>query len=385
MLSVIVPIYNVEKYLARCINSIIHQKYKNIEILLIDDGSMDQSCQICDDFAEKDNRIIVVHQSNKGLVCARKAGLMKAKGEYITFVDGDDWIEPDMYLELIDILEKSKADIVDSGFFYNVNDNLVLEKRLRKNVYQLDDKNRHNIFLTLIGLNDSNRIVPNIWSKIFRANIIKESYENVPDSMQYGEDVISFLYCILKSQKLIQTGDIFYHYNYRQDSLSHFKSLSFVKRELKLWEYCGDIILKNDDRMTQNKIDTLLFHKLYDAFSVLMNQEFDVIQYYSFPYIKKLFYKKIVIYGAGRVGKDYLTQISKYEKCQIVGWIDSKYKDYNFKYRDVQGIEDLEKITYDIILIAVEKKTIADEIKCFLLRNEVPEIKILWSKPDVAF
>lgn len=384
MLSVIVPIYNVDKYLARCVYSIIHQKYRNIEIILIDDGSIDQSYRICDDFAEKDNRIVVIHQSNKGLVCARKTGLMMARGEYITFVDGDDWIESDMYLKLIDILEKTNADIVDSGFFYNAN-NLLLEKRLGRNVYQLDVENRHDIFMTLMGLNDSNRIIPNIWSKIFRSNIIKESYKNVPDSMQYGEDVISFLYCIMKSQKMIQTDDIFYHYNYRQNSLSHFKSLSFVKRELELWEYCGNIILECDGMMTQNEVDRLLFYKLYDAFGVLMNQEFDAIQYYSFPCVNKLFNKKIVIYGAGRVGKDYLTQISKYEKCQIVGWIDRKYRDYNFKYRDVQGIEDLEKITYDIILIAVEKEVVAAEIKCALLKSGVPEIKILWNKPDAAF
>ena len=96
-ISVIVPIYNVEDYLEHCIDSICAQTYRNLEIILVDDGSMDHSGQICDRYAALDTRITVIHQENKGVVAARKAGLQHAQGEYTGFVDGDDYLDPDMY------------------------------------------------------------------------------------------------------------------------------------------------------------------------------------------------------------------------------------------------------------------------------------------------
>lgn len=97
MISIIVPVYNVEKYLERCIESIVNQTYKDIEIILVDDGSPDNCSVICDRYAEKDNRIKVIHKQNGGLINARKSGLEIAQGDYIGFVDSDDWIEPEMY------------------------------------------------------------------------------------------------------------------------------------------------------------------------------------------------------------------------------------------------------------------------------------------------
>ena len=102
LISVIVPVYNVESYLEKCIDSIIHQTYKNLEIILVDDGSTDNSGKICDVYKEKDSRIKVIHKQNRGLSSARNCGLEIAKGEYIGFVDGDDYIAEDMYALLKD-------------------------------------------------------------------------------------------------------------------------------------------------------------------------------------------------------------------------------------------------------------------------------------------
>ena len=97
MISVIVPIYNVEAYLPQCIESILHQTYTDLEIILIDDGSKDGCAGICEEYRQRDSRIVVIHKENGGLVSARKAGLKAAAGAYIAYVDGDDWIEPNMY------------------------------------------------------------------------------------------------------------------------------------------------------------------------------------------------------------------------------------------------------------------------------------------------
>ena len=119
LISVIVPIYKVEQYLNRCVQSIVDQTYKNLEIILVDDGSPDNSPEMCDAWAEKDDRVQVVHKKNGGVSSARNAGLDAANGAYIGFVDGDDYIEPDMYAQLLQAIQKDSSDMAVCGYYYN--------------------------------------------------------------------------------------------------------------------------------------------------------------------------------------------------------------------------------------------------------------------------
>ena len=118
MISIVVPIYNVEKYLPKCIESLMSQTYRDIEIILVDDGSNDRCNEICDQYASLDNRIAVVHKKNGGVSTARNAGLQKANGTYIGFVDPDDWVSPDMFQELVEAIETSNAGIAICGYNY---------------------------------------------------------------------------------------------------------------------------------------------------------------------------------------------------------------------------------------------------------------------------
>lgn len=115
LLSVIVPVYKVEPYLHRCVDSIRNQTYKNLQIILVDDGSPDNCGKICDEYAELEARIIVVHQKNRGLSGARNTGLRYAKGDYVAFVDSDDWIDSSMYETLVDMIEKNDLDMARCG------------------------------------------------------------------------------------------------------------------------------------------------------------------------------------------------------------------------------------------------------------------------------
>ena len=126
LISIIVPIYNVEKYLNKCIESIVNQTYENIEIILIDDGSNDNSGIICDEYAKKDNRIIVVHKENGGVSSARNKGLKIAKGEWISFVDADDWIEQTFCQTLLNKVTQEQADIALCGY------NRITDNRIEK-------------------------------------------------------------------------------------------------------------------------------------------------------------------------------------------------------------------------------------------------------------
>lgn len=380
MLSVIVSVYNEEKYLPKCLESIMNQKYQHLEILLIDDGSTDRSGQICDRYSEKDSRIKVLHKENEGLVRSRKTGLSVAKGDYIAFVDGDDWIDTDMYSEMMEIITESKADFVSSGFIHEYKGRAVVQD-VEEKEYYLDECVRHRIYMSIIGRDDFIKIYPSIWSKIFKADVIRNAYHKVPDELQQGEDVINLIQCILLSSKIIQTKREFYHYNYRDGSISNERKISYIRKASELWNYCGNIILKNDRLMKQEDVDFFLSQKLYQTFTDLRNHECDLIQYYTFPCIEKIFNKKTVLYGAGMVGKDYLTQISKYEKCEIVSWIDKEYKTIHCVYRQVMGIEALSNIKYDVVLIAVLNEKTAEEIKKLLTENGIPGNKIMWYKP----
>ena len=115
-ISVIVPVYRVEEFLDKCIKSIVNQTYHNLQIILVDDGSPDFCGEICENWAKVDDRIIVIHKENGGLSDARNAGLAIATGDYIAFVDSDDWIEPRMYEVMLSIIKKERADIVACGF-----------------------------------------------------------------------------------------------------------------------------------------------------------------------------------------------------------------------------------------------------------------------------
>ena len=119
LISVIIPVYNIEAYIADCVESIMNQTYQNLQIILVDDGSDDGSGAICNQYADLDQRIEVIHQPNKGLVSARKNGLKRAKGDYIGFVDGDDYIETEMYERLLEEMQKSNADFIHSGLIKN--------------------------------------------------------------------------------------------------------------------------------------------------------------------------------------------------------------------------------------------------------------------------
>ena len=112
-ISIIVPIYNVEKYLSKCVDSILNQQYYDLEVILVDDGSTDHSGEIAESYKEKDERVIVIHKNNGGLSSARNAGLDVVHGDYVGFVDSDDWIEPNMYADMMNAMCKYKCDVVE--------------------------------------------------------------------------------------------------------------------------------------------------------------------------------------------------------------------------------------------------------------------------------
>ncbi|MGL5752407.1 MAG: bifunctional glycosyltransferase/CDP-glycerol:glycerophosphate glycerophosphotransferase, partial [Paraclostridium sp.] len=168
--SIVVPIYNVEKYIHRCVDSIINQSYKNLEIILVNDGSLDNCGSISEEYAKKDNRIKVVHKENGGLSDARNFGMKKITGEYTFFLDSDDWITADIIENLVKVSIENNADVVQSGFYYAYEDYLLFDDRYYKEneLVILDNKT----LMKELVIND--KIKNFAWGKLYKTTLVKE-------------------------------------------------------------------------------------------------------------------------------------------------------------------------------------------------------------------
>ena len=220
--SVIVPIYNVEEYLENCINSICSQTYKNIEILLIDDGSTDGSGKLCDQLAELDARIKVFHHINKGVVAARGFGISCAEGEYISFIDGDDWIEPNMIEVLVERI--GNADMISSGLYKYI----ALEQYVKRvDGYEdgtYEGIKYENFLKNMIYDMETHafqRLTPWLCNKLFRKDLLQDAYEKLDEKIRYAEDAVCLYLYLLKCHSIVIIKDIFYHYLYRETSACH--------------------------------------------------------------------------------------------------------------------------------------------------------------------
>jgi len=225
LLTVIVTCYNVEKYLNKCITSIADQTYKNLEILLIDDGSPDSCGIICDEWKERDPRVRVIHKQNEGLAYARKTGVENAAAEYVTFVDADDWIDPNMYKEMMTALLSTNSDIAQCGVY------LVYEDGRQMPHY--NDSNQKEPF-EVVGRIDSVLLMledkkwrPWMWNKIFK----KHLFENIHfyKGRGYAEDDVS-LYLYHKTTQNVYLNGIYYYYFQRTGGICQTVN---IKQELK--------------------------------------------------------------------------------------------------------------------------------------------------------
>lgn len=240
LISVIVPIYNVEKYLARCVESIRRQTYSNLEIILVDDGSPDACPQMCDQFASADARIKVIHKPNGGLSDARNAGIEAASGRYIGFVDSDDYIHPQMYMELWKSLKAEEADIAVCGVkkVFNDSGDILDQPENTARVYSGKEAVA-NIFDAALYLQS---VVA--WNKLYR----RELFDGVRYPVgKIHEDEFTTYELFYKSDKVVYNTGIYYYYYQRADSIMGERKISFSSDGLEAYEQMADFFKENGE------------------------------------------------------------------------------------------------------------------------------------------
>ena len=216
-ISIIVPIYNVAPYLPACLDSIIHQTYLNLEIILVDDGSTDSSNKICEQYKTVDPRIQVIHQKNQGVSTARNAGLALAAGHYITFADADDLLEPSLLAECIKAIETGQTDVLYHGFKKDVWKSGKVSSSL-KGIPSFEGVLSENQMKDYILAQKGNLNV-NVFSYIFTRELIADLRFN-PD-LPYAEDAVFVMQALSKAQTYYFSANCDYHYNVRAGSAAY--------------------------------------------------------------------------------------------------------------------------------------------------------------------
>ncbi len=235
-ISVIIPVFNQYEYFVKCINSIQLQTYTNLEIICVDDGSTDGVEKYLDNCARSDKRIVIKHQENRGESSARNVGLSMSTGDYIAFVDCDDYIDPDMYQCLVEKAEREDLDIVASSWIKEYKGNSIRitnEKEVSGGIFGRDE------LLKYIYMRDSYRSFAYMWNKLYRRELFEKKDGSITmfeENIKLGADVIFLAYAALHCERVAYIDKAFYHYNIREGSGSHSKCVNLYSDWIKSYE-----------------------------------------------------------------------------------------------------------------------------------------------------
>lgn len=252
-ISVIVPVYNAVKYLEHCLNSICNQTYSNLEIICVDDGAVDGSGKIVDDFSKRDKRIIVVHQNNAGESNARNVGLKIATGDYIAFVDCDDWLELDMYQQMMDVMQCENVDMVACSWFSESEEERLVIKNKKEVVSGKFDR---QMLLQYVYERDSYKGFAYMWDKLYKRKLFYDSGDNMilfDENIRLGADVLCLARLVLNTKSATFLDKPLYHYRQRSDSGCHTEDIG--KRLEWVQTYVKVVELFENQKVTENILD----------------------------------------------------------------------------------------------------------------------------------
>lgn len=377
ILSVVVPIYNMEKYLKQCIDSILNQTLCEIEVILVDDGSTDRSTMICDEYAEADSRVKVFHQENTGLVGARKKGVELSSSPYITFVDSDDFIEKESYIHALDSMQEG-IDIICFGitrYFENRKPSKAEYSMFAERKYNKADIQRE-IIPRMIWQEKDKRfgLEPSLCTKIIKKDLLVESYSLLKEqNFYYGEDS-AIIYPIVYKAHFMEVKYVsFYYHRHREagECRPYFQDKDFFHKLYIVYKHLSDYFCEIPELAKQ--IEQFYMYSVNLRKKAYGNDYEEIGHLFPFDKIEKN--QRIVLYGAGRLGKTYYHQLLQIPYCELVLWVDKNYQKY--KCYDVSAIEEIENLKYDKIIVAIESEEVAQSIKNYLIGNGVCEQDIV--------
>ncbi|MDT0607844.1 glycosyltransferase family 2 protein [Croceitalea rosinachiae] len=384
LVSVIVPIYRIEDYLPKCIESLLNQSFSNFELILVDDGSPDNCPTICDKYAQKDTRIKVVHKENGGLLSARKTGLTNAKGKYVSYVDGDDWVDK-YYLDvLFKLAEVNSSDLVVTGHFREFDGKIETIKPHYTGIF--DEAEIQSSILPKIIYNGrfcEHEVSTYVWNKLFRRDLLMEVLFDVPNEIIMGEDAaITYAY-LARSKKLTISKIPLYYYRQRHDSIV--KSIENPTMEYyRLGLLMNFLKKKLGPVLQENNLNRQLLYYLYSQILVRSGGMIydDSEKVFFNPFLNVEQNSKVVVYSSGSFGQHILSTNAKTKFFQIIKWIDVDYHELKVGGNFVKPLSSIDNEEFDFLIIATINPSSYESIKSELALMNIDEKKIVKINTD---
>lgn len=371
LISIIVPIYNAEKYLHECINSILNQTYKSFELILVDDGSNDKSWEIISEYSRKYNKIIGIKKKNRGSNSARKRGLEIASGKFIMFVDADDYIDKSLCSKLIYFMLSEDVDIVLSREMKILDG----EKIGAIGKWPQGKYSGITIAENIINLNCfySENMSGGLCADLFKKEIISPIFRSVDLEIFFGEDYACLLLALLDSKYVYFLEECLYYYRQNQHSTMHTYTRSNYTSTRYLYHFLiSELKSRKSTSKIYKQIEYIIFYCL-----LLGGYEVFKAKPFLFPFKNVKNGSKIIIYGSGIFGGSLYNYISQYKKNNIVLWVDKKHTEYRDMGFPVFSIDSIFQTEYDYIVIAILRTEIALQAKKELEQIGIDSEKIV--------
>lgn len=385
LISIIVPVYNVKDYLEECLESIIKQSYRNLEIMIVDDGSTDGSADLCDRYAKMDSRIAVIHQKNQGVAKARKKAVMRAAGTYIGFVDADDRISLDMIDYMLAHI--GNCDVITVGCYCEEASGNFFEQTdtIQEGVYDSEEELEY-FYSNMLAY--QGRFEYGVWpylvNKLFRTSLLQETLTGIDSSLIYAEDAEVVFQYLLRCKGICITHRCMYYYRYRADSALRAVDDHFMSNLNGIYLALKQAFEKHPEReKLMRQLQLFVIHRIYIITSRMGFYADTQMTFIVFPYSDLDKMSRIILYGAGKIGVAYYRQIYLRKLANMVLWVDKCWENYKDSYMPISDPNQIKNCEYDYLVIAVKKKELADEIRRELISQGIEEEKILWRAPAI--
>lgn len=349
LISIIVPVYNKAPYLMECLESLCLQTYNNIEIILVDDGSTDQSGNICQRFCTLDNRVHYLYQSNQGQNSARKTGVESSNGDWIIFVDADDVVDYDMCKNLLHQQHDSEADVVFGRIKLLTHDGKGKLFPILHRAYS----GRELIHDVLSSRFFGTRVQLSLYSILFRKKYVLAALRQIDLRITYSEDVGVLLAVLLDAKKVDFIKKTVYYYRVVSGSVAHSHDTSNIIDQKHLLHYLYRIFSQHN--VPQEDYRVIKWYIIRDL--LLSGYEFFNDFKGLFPYFTGKRFKRIGIYGAGEIGKEMVKKL--HSGFFITGWYDKNYEVLQHQGIKVSSPDDIDIDSFDVLVVALQDPDIA--------------------------
>lgn len=378
--SVIIPVYNTAEYLPACIDSIRRQMLRDIEIICVDDGSTDGCLEILELYAAEDERIRVIHKGNGGPASARKAGLRAASGQYIGFVDSDDWIEENMYELLYRKAEEHHADMVTCGFFLEGNYTTMHMDTVPQGLYDGKDMQGLREKAIFNMEEKASGIKASLCYKLFKRDLICEAQYKVPDEITMADDKMCLLTALLECNSVYVCHKALYHYRIRTNSIVHSGNAEYLLKVYAVYKYLQELFVHR--RFTKDmrwQAEIYITELLYKGINTLLGFENKNLLWID-PYWMDRIPEgsRIILYGAGELGRKYYKQMLSRGGLYYLTCVDFSYENLSSEEFVVESPEAVNDYDYDYIVITIKNPQKAANVREELKGLGIMDDRILW-------